>query len=192
MVATVALGSASIICFPFSFPLLGSDSELEHASDFETFSSTTSDCFARHSLVLWVELSWNSHNFPVSFFGFATLFFAYSFGELSWAAPPWLCPFLCGLGAPFPCFGFANPKSHLFYLNFFSTLTAYQYVVLSKEMFRNSISSWMYLCRQPRHFSIKCYSKSLIPKFVQRVWKRLVNSGTSWSLPYHNVVHFMY
>src|SRR3984885_14533215 len=30
-VATVALGSASMICFPLSFPLLGSDSESEHA-----------------------------------------------------------------------------------------------------------------------------------------------------------------
>jgi hypothetical protein len=33
VVATVALGSASIICFPLSFPLLGSNSESEPASD---------------------------------------------------------------------------------------------------------------------------------------------------------------
>src|SRR3984885_9253601 len=51
-VATVALGSASMICFPLSFPLSGSDSESEHASDSETFSSATSDFLARHSLVL--------------------------------------------------------------------------------------------------------------------------------------------
>jgi hypothetical protein len=48
----VALGSTSIICFPLSFPLLGSDSESEHASDSEAFNSATSDCLARHSLVL--------------------------------------------------------------------------------------------------------------------------------------------
>ena len=33
VVATVALGSASIICFLLSFPLSGSISESEHASD---------------------------------------------------------------------------------------------------------------------------------------------------------------
>ena len=38
MVATVALGSALIICFPLSFPLSGSDSESEHASDSEAFN----------------------------------------------------------------------------------------------------------------------------------------------------------
>jgi hypothetical protein len=84
VVATMALGSASIICFPLSFPLSGSDSESEHASDSEAFNSATSDCLARHSLVLWVELLWNSHHFPVSFFGFVVLFFACGFGRLSW------------------------------------------------------------------------------------------------------------
>jgi hypothetical protein len=39
VVATMALGSASIIYFPLSFPLSGSDSELEHASDSEAFNS---------------------------------------------------------------------------------------------------------------------------------------------------------
>jgi hypothetical protein len=67
VVATMALGSASIICFPLSFPLSGSDSESEHASDSEAFNSATSDCLARHSLVLWVELLWNSHHFPCPF-----------------------------------------------------------------------------------------------------------------------------
>ena len=146
-VETVALGSASMICFPLSFPLSGSDSESEPASDSKTFSSTTSDCFARHSLVLWVELLWNSHHFPVSFFGFAALLFACSFGGFSWATPPWLCPLFYGLGAPFPCFGFAYPKSRFSFLNFCLILTAYQYAVLSEEMSRTSISSWMYLCR---------------------------------------------
>ena len=89
MVATMVLGSASIICFPLSFPLSGSDSESEHASNSEAFNSATSDCLARHSLVLWVELLWNSHHFPVSFFGFVVLFFACGFvGRLSWATPP--------------------------------------------------------------------------------------------------------
>jgi hypothetical protein len=105
VVATMALGSASIICFPLSFPLSGSDSESEHASDSEAFNSATSDCLARHSLVLWVELLWKSHHFPVSFFGFVVLFFACGFvGRLSWATPTWLGPLFCGLGVPLTCF----------------------------------------------------------------------------------------
>ena len=84
MVATVVLGSTSVIYFPLSFHFSSPDSELEHASDSETFSLTTSDCLARYSLVLCVELLWNSHHFPVSFFGFTMLFFACSFGGLSW------------------------------------------------------------------------------------------------------------
>jgi hypothetical protein len=104
VVATMALGSASIICFPFSFPLSGSDSESEHASNSEAFNSATSDCLARHSDVLWVELLWYSHHFPVSFFGFVVLFFSCGFGRLSWDTPPWLGPLFCGLGVPFPCF----------------------------------------------------------------------------------------
>ena len=63
VVETVALGSASIIFSPFSFPLSSSNSKSEHASDFEAFSSATSDCLAQHSLMLWVELLWNSHHF---------------------------------------------------------------------------------------------------------------------------------
>ena len=192
VVATVALGSTLIICFPLSFPLLGSNSELEHASDSNAFSLANSYCLARHSLMLWVEFLWNSHHFPLSFFGFTVLFFACGFGGLSWVAPPWLCPFFYGLGAPFPCFRFANPKSRFLCLNFCSILTAYQYVFLSKEMSKNSISSWMYLCRQPWYLSTKCFSKSLIPNFVWRVWKKLVNFGISWSLPCRNIVHFMY
>jgi hypothetical protein len=83
--------------------------------------------------------------------------------------PPWLCPLFCGLGAPFPCFRFTDPKSCFFYLNFCSILTAYRYVVPSEEMSRNSISSWMYLCRQLQYLSTKCFSESLIPNFVRRV-----------------------
>ena len=104
VVATVALGSTSIIYFPFSFPFSGSDSESEHASDSEAPISATSDCLAQHSLVLSVELLWNSHHFTVSFFGFAVLFFACGFGSLSCAAMPWIFPLSCGLGVPFPCF----------------------------------------------------------------------------------------
>ena len=192
VMARVALGSALIICFPLSFPLSGFDSYLEHASDSKTFSSATNDCLARHSLVLWVELLWNSHHFPMSFFGFRALFFTCSFGRFSWATPPWLCILLFGLGAPFPCFGFEDPKSRFFCLNFCLTLMAYRYAVSSEGMFRNSISSYMYLCRQPWYLSIKCCSESLIPNFAWMVWKIVVNSGTSWSLPCYNVVHFMY
>ena len=52
MVAMVALGSASIIFFPLSFPFSGSDSVSEYASNSEAFISATSDCLAQHSLVL--------------------------------------------------------------------------------------------------------------------------------------------
>ena len=141
IVAMAALGSASIICFIFSFSLSSSDSKSEHASDFETLRWATSDCLAWHSLVLSVENLWNSHQFPISFFGFAMLFFSCNFSMLSWATPPWLCPLFCSLGAPFPCFGFADPKSRFFYLKFFLTLMAYRYAMLSEEVFRNSISS---------------------------------------------------
>jgi len=46
VVAKVALGSASMICFPLSFPLSGFDSVSEHASDLEAFISAISDCLA--------------------------------------------------------------------------------------------------------------------------------------------------
>jgi hypothetical protein len=48
VVATVALGSASMI----SLPLYGSSLELESASDSEAFTSSTSDYFERQSAVL--------------------------------------------------------------------------------------------------------------------------------------------
>jgi len=66
VVATMVLGSASIISFPFLFLLLGSDSESEHASDYEAFNLATNNCLARHSLVFWVGLLWNSHHFLVA------------------------------------------------------------------------------------------------------------------------------
>ena len=114
IVATVVLGPASMIRFPLAFPLWVFSSKLEHVSDSEAFNLATNDCLARHSLVLWVELLWNSHHFPTSFFVFVALFFACSFNGLSYVAPPWLFPLLCNLGAPFPCFGFADPKSPFF------------------------------------------------------------------------------
>lgn len=83
VVAMVALGSALMIWFPLLVPLLGSNSELEPASNSEAFSSATSDYLARHSLLLWVELLWNSYHFPVSFFVFVVLFFTCDFNRLS-------------------------------------------------------------------------------------------------------------
>ena len=126
----------------------GSDSESKHASDFEAFILATNDCLAQHSLVLWVELLWNSHHFLVSIFDFVVLSFPCGLGGLSWAVPPWLCPLFLCLSTPFPCFGFVDPKSRFFCLNFCSILTVYQNVVSSEEMSRNSISSCMYLSRQ--------------------------------------------
>ena len=49
VVAKMALGSASMIYFPFSLPLSSSNSGSENASDSSAFSSTTKDCLARHS-----------------------------------------------------------------------------------------------------------------------------------------------
>lgn len=141
MVAIVAFGSKPIICVPFSFPLSGSELLSEHASNSEAFSSATSDFLAWHSLVLWVELLWNSHHFLMSLFSFVALFFAFGFGRLSWVAPPWLCPLFFGLGAPFPYFRFLDLKYHFFSLNFFLIWMAYWYVMLSEEMSRNSFSS---------------------------------------------------
>jgi len=141
MVTTMVLGSASITYFPLSFPLLGSDSELEHAYDSKAFISATSYCLAQHLLMLWVELLWNSYHFPMSFFRFWVLFFTCGFGKLSWAAPPWICPLFFSLWAPFPCFGFADPKFRFFNLSLCLILTTYRYIVSSKEMSRNSIAS---------------------------------------------------
>jgi hypothetical protein len=72
VVATVALGSTSMIHIPLS----GSVSESESASDSEAFTSATSECFERHSVVLCQGLLWKSHHFPVSFFVFLVSFFA--------------------------------------------------------------------------------------------------------------------
>ncbi len=122
VVATVALGSASMICFPLSVLLSGSDSESEPASVLEAFSSATSDCLARHSLVLWVELLWNS---PFSRI-LLRLCGVVLYLRLWWVASPCLAPLFCGLGVPFPCFGFADPKSRFFCLNFCSIFTEYR------------------------------------------------------------------
>ena len=49
-----------------------------------------------------------------------------------------------------------------------------------------------YICVGSCSIWVPDADQSLIPNCVQRVWKMLVNSGTSWSLPYHSVVQFMY
>jgi hypothetical protein len=79
VVATVALGSTSMIRLPLS----GSGSESESASDSEAFTSATSDCFERQSTVLCQGLLWKSHYFPVSFFVFLVSFFACGLDWLS-------------------------------------------------------------------------------------------------------------
>lgn len=127
--------------------LLGFELQLEHASDFEAFSSTTSDFLARHSFVLWVGLLWNSHHILVSFFIFMVLFFSCGFDWFFWVTAPWISPLFYGLEVPFPCFIFLDPKSHFLCLTFFSILTAYWYAALSEEISRKSIYAWMYLCK---------------------------------------------
>ena len=99
---------------------------------------------------------WGSYG-TLSFFDFVVLFFSCSFDGLSCVTPPWLFPLV---------FRFTDPKSHFFCLNFCSILIVYRYVVPSKEMFRNSISSWMYLCRKLRYLSTRCSSESLIHNYV--------------------------
>jgi hypothetical protein len=66
VVATMALGSVSMICLPIS----GFDSESKPASNLEAFTSATSDCFEQKSVVLCQGILWKSHHFPVSFFVF--------------------------------------------------------------------------------------------------------------------------
>ena len=106
MVEIVALGYVSIICFPLPFSMLDSHSESEHASDFEAFSLATNDYLAGHSLVLWVELLWNSHHFLVSSFEFVVFSFSYGFGGLSWVVLSWILSF-------FPRFGSTVPLLHI-------------------------------------------------------------------------------
>ena len=72
--ATVVIDSTSMILFHLSFPLSSFGLESKHAYESEAYSLATSDCLARHSLVLWVELLWNSHHFTMSFFHGAILF----------------------------------------------------------------------------------------------------------------------
>ena len=66
-VVKMALGSASIICFPLSRFDLNSES----SSNSEAFSSAMSDCIEQHSSVLCQGILWYSHHFPMSFFNFS-------------------------------------------------------------------------------------------------------------------------
>jgi hypothetical protein len=79
VVATVALGSASMIHLPLS----GSSSESESTSDSEVFTSATSNFFEQKSTVLCQGILWKSHHLPVSFFVFPVSFFAYDLDWLS-------------------------------------------------------------------------------------------------------------
>lgn len=124
VVVTVALVSASMICFQLS----RFDSKLEYASNSESFSLATSDCLKPHSLVLCQGILWYSHYFPMSFSDFSLPFLGCGLDRFPWERPYFIYPFFCGLGPPFPCFGceeFANPNSHLFCLNLCSILISY-------------------------------------------------------------------
>ena len=116
VVATIAVGSASMICL---FPLF---SELDFESGFGSLSliSTTNDYFERQSSVLCQGLLWKSHHFLVSFFFSPWPFFSY---VLDWFSGD--CLFGLSLSY-FGCCGFADPNSCLFWcLNFCSILTTY-------------------------------------------------------------------
>jgi hypothetical protein len=76
VVMIVAVGSASMICFL----LLFSESDSESGLDSFSLSSTTNDCFERHSSVLCQGILWKSHHFPVSFFIFLLPLFSYVLG----------------------------------------------------------------------------------------------------------------
>jgi hypothetical protein len=124
VVATLALGSTSMICLPLS----SFGSESESTSDSEDFTSTSSDCFERQSAVLCQGILWKSHHFPVSFFVFLLSFFPYGLDWLSRYCPYFLWPLFCGLGPPFPgfcCEWFLGPNSCVFCLSFCSVLMAY-------------------------------------------------------------------
>lgn len=131
-------------------------------------------------------LWWNSHHFLESFFIFPLFFFACNFYRLSWVIPPWICPLFCSLEVPLSCFEFVDPKSHFFGLKLCLILKTYRYAIPSKEMFRNFIYAWMYLCIKPRYWSAKCFLESLIANFMHRVWKimwtltLLVPNKCSW------------
>jgi hypothetical protein len=60
VVATVALGSVSMICLPLS----GSDSNSKPTFDSKDFTSATNDFFERQSTVLCQGILWKSHHFP--------------------------------------------------------------------------------------------------------------------------------
>jgi hypothetical protein len=149
--------------------------------------SATNDYFERYSLVLCQGILWKSHHFlGVLIHLSVTLLFLWLgivFGRL----------FVRVVFIILWLFGFLDPNSHLFWcLNFFSILTTYGYATLSDEMSRKFISVWMYMCRSAQYFKTKCHSQSLIPILVHKVWKVLVNSGTSWPLSFRSVVHLMY
>jgi hypothetical protein len=72
MVATVEVGSTSIICLLLLLYESDSMSRLRSVS----LSSTTNECFEQHSLVLCQGILWKSHHFPVSFFIFQLPFFS--------------------------------------------------------------------------------------------------------------------
>ena len=116
-VATIAVGSASMIC---PLPLfLESDSE----SGFDSLSLilATNDFFERHSSVLCQGILWKSHYFPVSLFVFPLPFLSFVLDWLSRGS--WLGSSLTCIG----CYIFADPHSHFFWcLNFFLILTAYR------------------------------------------------------------------
>lgn len=143
----VALGSAWMIYFPFLIPLLGSNSELEHAPNSKSFSATTSDYLAWHSFMLWVGPLWNSHHFFVSLFSFVMPFFDYVFEGLSRVTPYWFYPLFGSLEVLFPHFRFTNKKYFLFCLNICLIFTRYLCVVQGEDMTKNSISTWMYFYR---------------------------------------------
>jgi len=125
VVATMTLGSASIILFPLSLTMtLGSESESESGSDSEALILATNDCFERHLWVLYHGILWNLHHFPVYFFVFLLPFFACDLDGLSL-----LFPLFYGSRFLFPCLcvGFEDPNYRLFFcLKFCSILTAFR------------------------------------------------------------------
>ena len=71
--------------------------------------------------MLWVELLWNSHHFPVSFFSFVVFYFTCGLGRFSWVVSPWLCPLFCGLGT-FPLLWIHRSKVSLLLFKLFLDL----------------------------------------------------------------------
>jgi hypothetical protein len=112
------------VCFSsmIYFILLFSESDSKYFFISFSMSVTTNDSFERHSSVLWQEILWKMHHFPVSFLIFMSPLFSCSLDWLYWG---WVF-YELGLHLTYcDCYIFVDFKFLLFFcLNFHSILTS--------------------------------------------------------------------